>query len=179
MISILSVKMLHPRDSIKFSKKIIYNPELDMLIFRVINTNKDALINPEVRISVIEHNTGNVTASIFNILTDYYITYLGKYDFSYYFKNSFETFNVMEEVNKANKFNEETKSFESRFRIKISITGSYGLHQVAIYKKYYSNDIEVGKSFSPITYNNEVYKKQKIKYSKIKNFWENFESIER
>jgi len=180
MISVLSIKMFYPGDSIRFSKKIIYNPKVGQFIFRVINTNKEALINPEVRISVTEHNVGNVSAAVFNILTDYYITYLGKHDFSYSFKNNFDTFNVMDEANKATSYNDEINQLESRFRINISITGSYGLQQIAICKKYYANEIILGKSFKSITYNAQyIRKKGEIRYNKIKNFWTDFESIEK
>jgi len=181
MISVLSIKMLYPRNLIKFSEKIIYNPSTDMFMFRVINTNKEPLINPDLRISITEHNIGDVSAGVFNIASDYNITYLGKHDFSYTFKNTFQNFNVMSEANKATLYNKQTNSLESRFRINISITGcyGYGLQQIAICKKYYADEIVIGKSFKPITYNKEVYIKKEIKYSKIKNFWEDFEIIEK
>ncbi|MDW5300640.1 MAG: potassium channel family protein [Sedimentibacter sp.] len=181
MISVLSIKMLYPRNLIKFSEKIIYNPTTDMLIFRVINTNKEPLVNPDLRISVTEHNAWDRSAGVFNILTDYYITYLGKHDFSYTFKNTFQNFNVIEESNKAKEYNKQINSLESRFRINLSITGSYGygMQQIAICKKYFADDIIIGKSFKPIIYNKEVYTKKEIKYNKIKNFWEDFESIEK
>lgn len=178
MVSILYLKMLYPRDLIKFSKKIIYNPENDMFILRVININKDALVNPNIRISITEHNTGEKIAGIFNIPLDYNITYLGKYDFSYTFKNNYKALNVMDEANKALEYNKSTNSIESRFRINISITGSYGFNEIAMYKKYYAKDIVTGKSFKPITYNKEFYsRKKEIKYNKIKNYWEDFERI--
>jgi len=180
MVSVLSIKMFYPGDSIRFSKKIVYNPDIGIFIFRVINTNKEALINPEVRISVTEHNVGNVSAAVFNILSDYYITYLGKHDFSYSFKSNFETFNVIDEANKANTYNDQTNQLVSSFRINISITGSYGLQQVTICKKYYADEIVFGKSFKVITYNAQyIRKKGEIRYNKIKNFWSDFESIER
>lgn len=180
MVSILSIKMFYPGNSIKFSNKIIYNLDMDLLIFRVINTNKEALINPEVRISITEHNVGYAIAGVFHIPTDFDITYLGKHDFSYSFKNSYNNINVVDEANKAIKHNEIKKAFESRFRIIISISGSYGLNHIAIYKKYYADDIEFGKSFKAITYNKDGYgKKGGLKYSKLSNFWRDFENIEK
>lgn len=179
MVSVLSIKLFYPGDSIKFSNKIIYNSDSDILIFRVINTNKEALINPEVRISVTEHNIGYAIAGVYHIPTDFAITYLGKHDFSYSFKNSLRSINVIDEANKALHHNEMVNSFESRFRIIISITGSYGLNQVAVYKKYYADDIIWGKSFKAITYCKVCYGKNGgLNYSKMKNFWENFEKIE-
>nr|WP_312578640.1 potassium channel family protein [Sedimentibacter sp.] len=179
MVSILSIKMFYPGDSIRFSKKIIYNPTTDKMIFRVINTNREALINPEVRISVTEHNIGDEIAGVFNLLEDCDITYLGRHDLSYTFKNSFENFNLIKEANKANEYNKEMKSFKSRFRINISITGNYGLQQIAIHKKYFADEIVIGESYRPITYNEEGYRKKGgIRYYKIKNFWNDFESIE-
>ncbi len=178
MVSVLSIRMFYPEDSIKFSKRIIYNKDTDMIIFRIININREALINPEVRISVTEHNAGDKIAGVFNVVEDCDITYLGRHDFSYSFKNSFENFSIIIEADKANEYN-QLKSFKSRFRINISITGSYGLQQIAIYKKYFADDIVLGKSYKPITYNEEGYRKKGgIRYFKIKNFWNNFESIE-
>lgn len=179
MVSVLSAKMFYPRDLIRFSQKIIYNPETDMLIVRVINTSRDALVNPNIRISVTEHNTGIKSAGMFNIPIDYNFTYLGKYDFSYSFKNNYRLFNVMNEANRAIEFNKSADSMQSRFRINISLTGSYGFNQVAMYKKYYAKDIVIGKSFKPITYSRDFYGRKKgIRYNKIKNYWEDFESIE-
>lgn len=180
MVSVLSLKLLYPRDLIYFSEKVIYNSNSDMLIIRVINTNQNALVNPEIRISITEHNAGNESAGMFNIPLDYNLTYLGKYDFSYAFKNSYEHLNIMGEVNKAIKHNKTTEYFQSRFRINVSITGSYGFNQVALYKKYHANDIVIGKNFKPITYNKNFYSRKKaIKYNKIKNFWNDFEAIEK
>jgi hypothetical protein len=149
------------------------------MIFRVINTNREPLINPEIRISVTEHNIGDRIAGIFNLIEDCNITYLGRHDFSYTFKSCFKNFKLIDEANKANEYNNKEKSFKSRFRIIISITGSYGLQQVAIFKKYYAHEIVVGKSYKPITYNEEGYRKKGgIRYYKIKNFWTDFESVE-
>lgn len=179
MVSVLSLKMLYPRDLIRFSKNIIYNPQTDMLIVRVINTSRDALVNPNIRISITEHSTGSKSAGMFNIPIDYNLTYLGKYDFSYSFKNSYQSVNIINEANKALEFNKSSDSMKSRFRINISLTGSYGFNQVAMYKKYYSKDIVTGKSFKPITYNKNFYgRKKDIRYKKINNYWEDFEDIE-
>jgi len=180
MITVLSIKMFYPRDSIKFSKKIVYDKDTGRVIFRVINTNREALINPEVRISITEHNVGDKIAGVFNIVEDSHITHLGRHDFSYTFKSIFENFNLINEANEAKEYNKQLKSFKSRFRVNISITGSYGLQQIAIYKKYFAEDIVLGKSFKPITYNEEGYRKKGgIRYYKIKNFWTDFESIEK
>lgn len=179
MVSVLSIKLFYPRELIKFSEKIIYNPETDMLIIRVLNTNRDSLVNPDIRISVTEHNIGDESAGMYNIPIDYRITYLGKYDFSYSFKNSHHSLNVMNEATKALEYNKSTSSIQSRFRINVSITGSYGFNNIAIYKKYYAKDISLGKQFKPITYNKEFYgRKGDVKYNNIKNFWEDFEAIE-
>jgi hypothetical protein len=179
MVSVLSLKLLYPRDLIRFSEKIIYNPKIDMFIIRVINTSRDALVNPNIRISVTEHNTGNESAGMINIPIDYNLVYLGKYDFSYTFKNSYKSLNVMNEVNKAIEYNKTSDDFQSRFRINVSLTGSYGFNQLAIYKKYYAKDIVLGNSFKPITYNKDFYgRKGDIKYNKIKNYWNDFEDID-
>ncbi|MGD9566709.1 MAG: potassium channel family protein [Sedimentibacter sp.] len=179
MISVLSIKLFYPRELIKFSEKIIYNPETDMLIIRVLNTNRDSLVNPDIRISVTEHNTGNKSAGMYNIPIDHRITYLGKYDFSYTFKNSHHFFNVMNEAKRALEYNKLNNSIKSRFRINVSITGSYGFNHIAIYKKYYAGDILNGRQFKPITYSKEFYsRKGGVKYNKIKGFWDDFEKVE-
>ena len=179
MVSVLSIKLFYPRELIKFSEKLIYNPETDMLIIRVLNTNRDSLVNPDIRISVTEHNTGDKSAGMYNIPIDYRITYLGKYDFSYAFKNSHHSFNVVNEAKKALEYNNSINSLQSRFRINVSITGSYGFNHIAIYKKYYARDILTGRQFKPITYRKEFYsKKGGVKYNKIKGFWEDFEKVE-
>lgn len=176
MVSILSIKMFYPGDAIKFSKNVVYNSDSDLLIFRVINTNKEALINPEVRISITEHMVGDVSAGVYNLLSDFYITYLGKHDFSYSFKNNFDEFNVINEARKAVEYNKNTNSCNSRFRINISITGNYGLQQIAICKKYYANEILPGKSFEVIDYNNLCkVKKGVVIYSK--KFWNDFNKV--
>jgi hypothetical protein len=179
MVSVLSIKMFYPGDSIRFSKKIVYDPDKDILIFRVININREALINPEVRVSVTEHNVGDNSVGVYDVVTDYKIAYLGIHDFSYSFKNTLQPLNVAVEANKAKNYNKCTQLLESRFSINISITGSYTLHQVAICKKYYAEELVVGKSFKPITYNKKGQTKEgEIRYDKIKNFWDDFESIE-
>lgn len=179
MVSVLSLKMLYPRDLIKFSQRIIYNPETDMLIVRTINTSRDALVNPDIRISITEHSTGCKSTGMFNIPIDYNLTYLGKYDFSYSFKNSYQSLNIINEANKALEFNKSSDLMQSRFRINVSLTGSYGFSQIAMYKKYYAKDIVIGKSFKPITYTKDFYgRKKDIKYNKIKNYWQDFENIE-
>ena len=178
MISVLSVKMLYPNNLVRFSKKIIYNPETDMLIFRVINTNKEPLINPELRISVAEHNIEEKSTGIFTIETDFKLTYLGKLDFLYTFNNTFENFNVFQEAKKAAEYNKVNKEQKSRFRIRLSITGSYGIQQTAVCKKYYAEDIVEARQFKSINYGREVYMTEEITYSKIENFWEDFETEE-
>lgn len=180
MVSVLSLKMLYPRDLIKFSQKIIYNSETDMFIFRTINTGRDSLVNPDIRISITEHSTGEKSTGMFNIPIDYNLTYLGKYDFSYSFKNSYQFFNIMNEAKKAIEFNKSAAgSTQSRFRINISLTGSYGFNHIAMYKKYYADDVVIAGAFKSITYNKDFYGRKKgIRYNKIKNYWEDFESIE-
>jgi hypothetical protein len=180
MVSVLSIKLFYPRELIKFSEKLIYNPETDMLILRVLNTSRDSLVNPDIRISITEHNTGDRSVGMYNIPMDYSITYLGKYDFSYSFKNSYNSLNVIKEAAKAIEYNIAADDNRSRFRVNVSITGSYGFNQVALYKKYYAEDIVIGKQFKPIIYNKEFYsRKGDIKYNKITNFWEDFEEVEK
>lgn len=160
MISILSIKMFYPRELLKFSDKVIYNSDSNMLILRIINLNREALVNPDLRISITEHNTGNESVGIYEIPTDYKLTYIGKYDYSYVFNNNIGKLNIMEEVKNAVEYNNNTKSLESRFRINVSITGNYTFKQIAIYKKYYAEDVVEGKFFKPIIYEKNLITKK-------------------
>lgn len=177
MTSFLVTKLLFSKDAVVFSQKVIYCRNSDIMSIRMINTNTSPIINPEIRISVTEHQIGNVIAGKCAIHLSYTIDYLGKHDFVVSFPNiTPEGLDVWEEVQKAKEY-EKSSDGESRFRITITITGSTGIQSVACLKKYYVNEVIEGKSFKAIQYTREDQNRRGMRYKKIKNFWDDFNGI--
>lgn len=186
MITALSANLLFPKNTIHFSTKFIYNPEKDSYLFRIINTHTERLVNPEIRITVVKHANGNVIAKHISVNVIDQIPYLGRHDFSLSFKNRYINesgvvyLNIYEEIRKALVSyidNDNRKAADSRFRILISISGNYGIQQFVSYKKYYANELEEGKGFEPIKYNEEDQKKWNIRYTEFPDFWKDFNKI--
>lgn len=184
MMSMLTTNLLCPKEAVVFSKNIVYNPDAGQMLFRMINISSAPIINPEVRISVTEHNVGNVIARIFPVTTAYTIDYLGKHDFTYCF-NTFhpitedENFNVWSEWQKALQHNRQTGDSvpRSRFRINITVSGSNGIQTIAVHKKYHADEITDGIRFQPIEYTQEDQRRRGMRYHKIPNFWDDFNRI--
>ncbi|MEZ3507455.1 MAG: potassium channel family protein [Lachnospiraceae bacterium] len=184
MMSMLTTNLLCPKEAVVFSKNIVYNPDSGQMLFRMINISSAPIINPEVRISVTEHNVGNVIARIFPVTTAYTIDYLGKHDFTYCF-NTFhpitqdENFNVWSEWQKALQHNRQTGDSvpRSRFRINITVSGSNGIQTIAVHKKYHADEITDGIRFQPIEYTQEDQRRRGMRYHKIPNFWDDFNRI--
>lgn len=110
---------------------------------RIINTNTSPIINPEIRISVTEHQSGNVIAGKRSMPLDYTLDYLGKHDFVVSFLSvTSEGFDAWKESQRAIEY-EKSPGGESRFRITITITGNTGIQSVVCLKKYYASDITV------------------------------------
>jgi hypothetical protein len=175
IIAILSIKFFYIKDPIQYSKSIYFDSELNDFGFRVINTNKERIINPEIRISFTEHCIGNVIAQTFMIRKIDNLPYLGKHDFSFSINNKLKIENHWQQ---ALEFDNNTEGPESRFQIVVTITGHNGIQHIASLKKYYWNNIEYGKHFKPIDYNKEDQVKwRNINYRKFKNFWKDFDSI--
>ena len=150
----------------------------------MVNTHKERLVNPEIRIFVTEHCFGNVSAPMHRVTKFGDMPYLGKHDFSLYFPDSLETGSVQPlsisgERDKALIHDLEERTLpKSRFSITISVSGSYGIQQAAYYKKYYPSEIEIGTSFKPIEYNEEDKRKRgNIRYTKFPNFWNDFNQV--
>lgn len=183
MMSMLTTNLLCPKETVIFSQKIIYNPDSKQMLFRMINISSAPIINPEIRISVTEHNVGNVIARIFPVTTEYSIDYLGKHDFTYCFNTLHplaegENFDVWSEWQKALLHNKEASSRpKSRFRINITVSGSNGVQTIAVHKKYHADEITDGERFQPIEYTQEDQRKWGMRYHKIPNFWDDFNCI--
>lgn len=177
MTSFLVTKLLFSKDAVVFSRNVIYCEDNQYMSFRIINTNTSPIINPEIRISVTEHQVGNVIAGKCSMPLDFTLDYLGKHDFVVSFSSvTREGFDAWKEVQNAKAY-EERHGGESRFRITITITGSTGIQSVACLKKYYVNDIIEGKAFKAIQYTSEDQNKKGMRYKKIEHFWEDFDSI--
>lgn len=67
MTAIFAVKFFYPNNAIALSKKILYSEYLNKFMFRVINTNRDRLLNPEIRISVVFSCHEDVIAPIMSV----------------------------------------------------------------------------------------------------------------
>lgn len=172
MVSFLSIKALYPYHTIHFSDKIIFNE--DRLIFRITNSHRALLINPEIRITVVEHCYGNVIATNFSVPKIDNLHWLDNHDMSITFSNKLNnTKNISDEWIKAKKCNEK-----SRFKIKVSIIGIYGSQQYSQVVCYDKNDIEIGRRFKAISYTDEDKRLiRNIRYKKFGNFWEDFNQI--
>lgn len=172
-ISFVTVKIFLPKETIFFSKQVLINREKGFIGIRIINTHREPLINPEIRIFYSEHCVGNVIAKTESLTTNNNIPFLGIHDFiigthinKYFVSN----------LNEAISFDQMDNKKESRFRLTISIAGNNGIQQIAQIKKYYPKDFKEGSEFKPIEYNNED-QKTSVNYSKFGNFWKDFNTI--
>lgn len=171
MISFLSIKALYPRHTLHFSDKIVFNE--DKLSFRILNSHRALLINPEVRISVVRHCHGNVIAPNIAIAKIDNLHWLDNHDFSYTFQDYNSGFYVSRDWMEARNSHER-----SRFKIRITISGLYGSQYYTQVVNYGVNDITTGHGFAPIEYNNEDKRLwRNIRFYKFGSFWEEFNRI--
>jgi hypothetical protein len=176
IISILSVRLFYSKDPIQYSKFILYNQNIKLFAIRVINSNKERIINPEIRISFTEHCVGNVIGRVHSIRKIDDLAYLGKHDFILGF--SLPEMIIEDNWHKAYEFDINNSKLESRFQIVISISGHNGIQQISSIRKYYSRDIQNGHEYKPLNYNSEDQAKwRNIRYRKFTNFWEDFDTI--
>lgn len=179
-ISLLSLKILTPDRTIIFSKKIIYNKKDNIWIFRVINTHRLPLINPEIRFFICEHCHGNVIAKTYSHYKKDSIPAFGKHDFSIGYTNYIHGhplgISIAQQYEKAITFEKETGT-NSRFRITISVSGSYEEGSASYIMKYYAKDVVFANKFKPIEYgDHDETESVNMKYTKFKNFWDTFNS---
>lgn len=174
LVAVLTAKLFYPKDTIKFSKKMFINKEKDIIGFRILNTHKEALINPDIRVFYSEHRVGNVIANTEHI-GSFNLSFLGTHDYSCSVEVS-SLFVI--NLEKATCFDNNNEKKESRFRLIVSISGNNGIQEIAQIKRYYATDFVEGKGFKPIEYNKEDQKKwRSINYYKFGDFENDFESI--
>lgn len=183
MVTALSAKMFYPKNTIMFSERLLFDPINKRFAIRLINTHREPLVNPEIRIFMTEHCYGNVMGPMHRITKYDDMPFLGKHDFSLFFQDKINTnaedFRISSEWYKALSHDRGNHSQPtSRFSITISISGSYGIQQIAHYKKYYPSEIELGTSFKAIQYNDEDQRQAgNIRYSNFPDMWNDFNKI--
>lgn len=199
MMSIITSKMLWPtRNTIVFSDKIIHDRKGEMFGVRIINTNALPILNPDVRVTVTEHGSGNKISrrmDLDNTLAS--PQYLGKHDSTLwfgignvkYYNNVQESayHKILKEYNCAKQYegledntaeSDYTPEHQSWFRITISISGSNGVQNIAEIKKYYAKDFVDGVGFRPIQYSGKEREGISVNYKKIQDFWVQFNAYE-
>lgn len=189
MMSIITSKFLWPvKDTIIFSKKILYNSELKIFQIRIINTNSIPIINPEIRMAMTEHGVGDIIAGVLELdNSEAKPIYLGKHDFilnlgtgilNIHDKQSISEAEIIwRELIKAVNYQNGVKKNDSRFRITITISGSNGVQNIAEIKKYYVMDFVEGTGFEAIKYEERDTDELGMNYKHIPNFWHQFEMI--
>jgi hypothetical protein len=139
MTAIFVAKFFYPLNAIIFSKKILYREENKRFIFRVININRDKLLNPDIRISVEFSGHGDVILPVMPVDCNNGYSYLGKHDMS--FDISGEAAEIAyNEYLAAKQYEIETHT-ENRFSINITVTGTYGIQNTSVLYRYYAKDI--------------------------------------
>ena len=176
MVSFLGVKALFPNHTLHFSDKIVFNG--DQFIFRILNSHRGLLVNPEIRIAVVAHCSGNVIAPTIPAGKVDDLHWLDNHDFSVgFYNNPNNSLCISEEWEKAKSHQGVDKS---RFKIRISVSGSYGMQQYTQVVSYDKNDIVRAKKFKAIKYCDEDKRKwRNIRFKKYGDFWKNFNTVEK
>ena len=191
MIAVLSAKIFYPKNTMMFAKKLCFVPGggnevgvIGSFNLRLINTHKEKLINPEIRVFVVEHAVGNVIARNHKAAKFDDKPYLGRHDFIFGFTDSMRLDDaghiqsIYQQWLIAKHHDDQASGGpKSRFKISVSVVGNYGMQQAAFVKEYYPCDIQVGRGFKPIQYNENDQRKGNMRYSDFENFWEDFETI--
>lgn len=174
IISLISVKILFPYHTIHFSEKVLFSQ--DIFIFRIINTHRALLVNPEIRISITEHVIGNVCAQTHTQSKTDKHAFLDNHDFILGFPDKIKNYSISADLQKA--IDAEKNGNKTRFKISISVSGTYGMQQYCQVKNYNYNDIVNGNIFKAISYNDEDKKIiRNIDYRKFGDFWNDFNTI--
>lgn len=186
MMSIITSKLMWATThTIFFSKQIVYNRQQNIFEVRVINTNSLPVINPEVKITLTQHQIGDCIANM-RMLDNSFATpsYLGRHDFVIKFGMSCidlselqEADIIQKELNDALHYERKASENRSRFKITITISGSNGIQNIAEIKKYHAKDFVEGTGFVPICYGGKDKDWLGMKYKRIHSFWEQFEEI--
>lgn len=176
-ISIAFLKLLYPRNTIILSSKIIYWPQKNKLFFRVINVNRAKLINPEFRIVMAQHTENHGISNHVPMAKLDQLPPIGNHDFVISFSDPTGQLNEQLEMAKSCNSKARSADEESRFSIKVSITGSYGFTSYSHYHKYKVSDVQESGKFCKIKYPEQFHKKIR-KYNSIENFWSKFHGVD-
>jgi hypothetical protein len=175
MIAVLSAKMFYPKDTIIFSKKILFDKMNQKIGFRILNLHSEPLINPDIRIHYSEHCIGNEIAKIATLNVPVQLVgYLGKHDYTCMIEVSSEFMNHLENAVLLEK--DESQKVKSRFRVFVSISGNNGIQEIVQVNRYYPKNFTKGTKFKPIQYN-ETERKNIVNYLRFGNFKEDFECV--
>lgn len=180
MMSIITSKIMWASvHTVFFSEQIVYNKEHNIFEVRVINTNSLPIINPEVQITLTQHQIGDVIAGVLTLDSSCAKpTYLGRHDFVMRFGiQPAEAEKIYGELKKALCYEGETDKNRSRFKITITISGCNGIQNIAELKKYHAKDFVEGTGFAPIRYGGKDDDYLGLKYYRIQGFWQQFEAI--
>ena len=175
VVSFTFLKLLHPRGTLIFSKAIVYNKKINKLTIRLINVSRSKLINPEIRVVMGMHTKRYGISQHKLIKNISELPVLGNHDFQFTLDDHNKE--IMKQIEIARKYNKDKETYDekSRFRIKISITGTYAYSQYSQYQKYSEADFIFAEGFKRIEYPEEFHKKRR-EYSAIPNFWHKFNS---
>jgi hypothetical protein len=175
MVAFLGVKMLFPNHTLHFSDKVLFDGRRFM--FRILNSHRGLFVNPDIRINVVAHCSGNVIAPTVSARKVDDLHWLDNHDFTIDFPDKInDFFFISEEWEKA----KNHQGFEkSRFKIRVSVSGSYGMQQYTQVVSYGKDDIVHAHSFKRICYSDEDKRIwRNIRFKKFGNFWDNFNSYE-
>lgn len=180
-VAFLGVKMLFPNHTLHFSDKVLFDGT--NIVVRVLNSHRALLVNPDFRISLVVHCHGNVTAETFPAVKIDNIHWLDNHDFIIGFPDRIDSnYSIYDEYKKAKSYGESDpngKNEKTRFKIRISVSGTYGMQQYVQVVSYGVNDLVKGGRFMPIKYSNEDKKIwRNIRFCKFENFWNQFNTIE-
>lgn len=183
VVAVMTAKLFFPGNTMVFSRKICFDPSEDRFFVRILNTHKEKLLNPEIRVHVTRHAVGNVIAASHAIEKYDEQPYLGRHDFIHQF-SSVRVYGTEHEIDLGEMWkaahvydSASTNDSKSRFKISISISGSYGLQQAAFVKDYYPLDVSIGRGFKACEYNELDQREGNMRYSDFPNFWKDFDTI--
>jgi hypothetical protein len=180
IISFLGVKILFPYHTIHFSKNIIYNNNGNFL-FRIINSHRALLINPEIRVNINSHCIEDEMSRIISGRKIDDLNWLDNHDITIGFPETIQQSELIYKEWQKALANDDTVS-KSRFKIRISISGSYGMQQYTQVISYDKNDIIFGNNFKRIKYTDEDKKIiRNIRFNKLLktgNYWNDFDKNE-
>ena len=183
-LALIVTRALNPRETIVFSSKLILDRERNKLLFRIINTHRSKLLNPQIRVSATQHAVGNLIAGVGVLKKDDTLPWLDRHDFSIEAQTKADSgFDVVEQFEKAIAHNKGLQGGkdhlkQSRFKVEVVVSGTYGTQPYAQATRFWADDIVEGVSFSPIEYNDEDQRRRlPIRYKRFPAFWSKFNEV--